>query len=119
LSSTTSILRSPHVLRQVVVRADGRRHGREHELWIPQCRELDEPDAVREGAGCFSGDLGGEPRLADSAGPGDGDEAHVLDREQVDHAARVVLAPHEGGGRHRQPDGRDGTSLVGERRDPG
>ena len=84
------------VLGELGPRPERLRRRREHELRVPQRRKRHPPDALgiplRAGRGC----LEREPRLAAPARPGEGEQAHVLPREQPQHLRQFRSRPRNG-----------------------
>jgi hypothetical protein len=96
--------------------------GGQHELGIPQRREIDKDDAIRERALQPGSDLQGEAGLARATGAGQGDQPHVALRQQGDQLSQVLLSAEERGEGQRQRDGgsegravrlRNGTGTGG------
>jgi hypothetical protein len=81
------------VARRLVGQAEGLGHRLGDELGIAQPGQLDQPGAVGEGATLPGGDAERQPRLADAAHPGHGDEPGVFE-EQLG-LAQFALSPDE------------------------
>ena len=98
---------------------EGDRDGRLQEVRIPERREVDEPDAMREQVASASGDGKGEPGLAAAARPGQGDDP--AGEEIFPDAVDLVLPADEGGdlaGQVRRDLGRPERAwIVGRARD--
>ena len=60
----------------------------------------------------LGGDLQGEPRLADTAGTGQGEQRHGLPPQQIEGGAQLALPPQQGRARMRQQ-GDKGTRHRG------
>jgi hypothetical protein len=83
------------------------RYGREDQAWVTDGSQRHEPDTVREVLGDRLGDPLGEPRLADTAGTGEGQEPDRWLADEITDSVDFALPPDEGRGRDGQ-----GTRLV-------
>ena len=84
----------PEMPGELVIGADRVRDRGEDVRRVADRREPDEPDPVRERGRRLAGDRDGEPRLADPARPGDGDETTVAGHEPED-VCELLLAADE------------------------
>jgi hypothetical protein len=86
-------------------RAERLQHRRRDERRVADRREVDEEHAVAEVLRRGSRELEREPRLADPAGAGDRQHAHVVVAEERFRRRKLVRAPDERRRRHRQVSG--------------
>ncbi len=87
-------------------------HGRQDEVRLDERRQGHEPGVPRERRRDLLGHAQGEAGLADAAGAGQGQEAHVGAAQQLDSRVHLPFAADERGQRDRQ--GWAGPNLVRE-----